>query len=39
VRTRFGHQTGSMDYLRRQHGLDAGSLAAAAEQVTVRKAA
>jgi transketolase len=39
VRTKFGHLTGSMDYLRRLHGIDAGSLAAAAEGDAVRRAA
>jgi transketolase len=39
VRTKFGHLTGSMDYMRRLHGIDAASLAAAAEGAAVRRAA
>ena len=39
VRTKFGHLTGSMDYMRRLHGIDAASLSEAAEGVAVRRAA
>jgi transketolase len=39
VRTNFGHSTGSMDYMRKVHGIDAMSLAAAVEGAVLRRAA
>lgn len=39
VRRNLDHVTGSMDHLRRLHGIDAASLAAAAEGASVRRAA
>lgn len=39
VRTTFGRLTGGTDYMRRLHGIDAASLAAAAEGAVVRRAA
>jgi transketolase len=39
VRKTFGRESGSSDYMRRLHGFDAASLAAAAEGAAVRRAA
>lgn len=39
VRTTFGRHAGSTDYMRRLHGIDAASLASAAEAMVVRRAA
>jgi transketolase len=39
VRKKFSHLTGSMDYMRKLHGIDAASLMAAAEGAGVRRAA